>query len=251
MLCGNCMKSCALEAIHIEEGRHEIQRGFCVECTDPTCLQECYTDALKLGGYKISVEDLMRKIQRDRPFWGQHGGVTLTGGEPLLQIDFAKSILARCHDSYIHTAIETCGNIPWEHFEQVIPYTDWIFFDLKQMEPDQHKKGTGSGNSMILKNARQLADQFQGRLIFRLPLVPGFNDSKENIESAISFAKKIGRKEIQLLPLHHLGREKYSTLGLEYQANDYSNPTGESIVEVQEMMKASGVHCYIGGEAPY
>jgi len=113
------------------------------------------------------------------------------------------------HEAYIHTAIETCGNIPWKNFQSVMPFLDWIFFDLKHFNNTEHKKATSAGNALIIENAKQLSKEFSGRLVFRFPLIPGFNDSSENIDAIISFMKETGKNEINILLLHHLGREKY------------------------------------------
>ncbi len=214
-------------------------------------MDECYTDALRLSGYEISVSRLYEIIQRDRQFWGSEGGITLSGGEPLLQIDFAKEILSKCYEGYIHTAIETCGNIPWNNFQEVISNLDWIFFDLKHHDTIEHKKATSAGNSLILENAKRLSKEFTGRLIFRLPLIPSFNDSKENIVSIISFIKETGRNEINILPLHHLGREKYQMLHKDYLCSNFPAPTNEKLSDIKEVFKASGIDCFIGSETPF
>jgi pyruvate formate lyase activating enzyme len=251
IVCGNCIDNCPHKAIRIENEKLKISRQICSACEKPGCIDGCYTDALKFGGYEISVSRLFEIVQRDRQFWGSKGGITLTGGEPLVQIDFAKEILSKCHEAYIHTAIETCGNIPWKNFEEIISNTDWIFFDLKHFNSLEHKKATKAGNSLILENAKQLSNEFTGRLIFRLPLIPDFNDSKDNIDSIISFIKETGRDEINILPLHHLGREKYQLLNKKYRGSDYLVPTNEKLRDIEKTFKASGVDCYIGSETPY
>lgn len=249
--CGNCIGNCPKNAIAIENDKLSIFRQLCVTCEKPSCFDECYTDALRLGGYEISVSKLYNIIQRDRQFWGSEGGITLTGGEPLLQIDFAKEILAKCHDAYIHTAIETCGNIPWKNFQDTISFIDWIFFDLKHVDNEYHKKATNAGNSLIFENAKRLSEEFGGRLVFRLPVIPGFNDSNENIASIISFIKETGKHEINILPLHHLGRKKYRLLDKDYLGNNYTIPTHEKLRDIEKTFTASGIDCYKGGETPF
>ncbi len=249
--CGNCVQACQHNAIKIEGNQHRINRSYCLHCEKNVCLEECYTDALQLGGYEISVSKLFSIIQRDRNYWGSGGGITLTGGEPLLQIDFVKEILKRCHDSFIHTAIETCGNVPWSSFLEVLPYLDWIFFDLKHTNKPEHKEATSAENVLILENACLLSTHFTGRLIFRLPLIPGFNDTDENITSTIAFLKNIRSKEINVLPLHHLGREKYEMLGIDYKGNHFPVPTIEQLRQVAATFNDAGILCYIGSETPY
>jgi glycyl-radical enzyme activating protein len=249
--CGHCMHLCPHQSIRFEQGKPVIHRSFCADCEEHDCLEECYTGALRLSGYEISVSKLFSLIQRDSSYWGNGGGVTLTGGEPLLQVDFAEAILRRCHDAYIHTAIETCGNLPWRNFQKVLPYLDWIFFDLKHFDNTEHKKATAADNVHILENARLLAGQFTGRLIFRLPLIPGFNDSDENIASVIRFLQEIDRTEINILPLHHLGREKYPMLGKDYLGNHHLIPSNEHLSEVALQFTEAGIKCYVGSETPF
>ncbi len=251
ILCGACAGKCEHHAINIEDGKLNISRSFCLSCEQQNCTDECYSGALRFSGYEISLPKLYSIIRRDRQYWGSEGGVTLTGGEPLLQLDFVKSLLQKCHEDYIHTAIETCGNIPWNNFQKVIPYLDWIFFDLKNMDNTLHMNATSAGNMLVLENAKRLSDEFQGRLIFRIPLLPGFNDSEENINSVISFLRDTGRKEINILPLHHLGREKYQLLQKSYTGGSYPVPVKESLETIRKMFNASGVDCYIGSETPF
>jgi len=193
----------------------------------------------------------MEIIRRDRQFWGANGGITLTGGEPLLQVDFAAKILESCYNAYIHTAIETCGNVSWEHFEKVLPWLDWIFFDLKHVNNEEHKIATGAGNSLILENLRRLAKHFTGRLILRLPLISGFNDDVQNIEAVISLMLENKVSEINILPLHHLGREKYELLGKEYFGRRFTIPTNDRMKEIQEKFRAIGLTCYLGGDTGF
>ena len=249
--CGNCLSNCQHGAIRFEENKPVFDRLICAGCDEHNCLQACYTNALRLGGKEISVAKLFGIIQRDRNFWGKGGGITLTGGEPLLQPDFAKEILKKCHEAYIHTAIETCGNVSWKNFEEVIPFLDWIFFDLKHFDTIEHKKYTSTGNAIIIENARLLAMHFPGRLIFRLPLIQGYNDTDENIASIISFLKETGRNEINLLPLHHLGREKYRMLGQDYPGSHLLIPSYEHLANVAIRFTEAGIRPYVGSETPF
>ena len=249
--CGNCIGKCPENALDLVEGKVRIERQYCIKCITHECLSDCNTDALRLSGYEISVEKLYEIIRRDRQFWGLDGGITLTGGEPLLQIGFVKKLLAKCHESYIHTAIETCGNIPYNNFGEVISLLDWIFFDLKHQDNRLHQERTSAGNSLILENAKRLSREFKGRLIFRLPLIPGFNDSEKNIIDIISFLRETGRNEINILPLHHLGREKYQLLQKDYQGSTVPIPTTEQLKVISELFRTAGIECFTGSETPF
>ncbi|RPH34484.1 MAG: glycyl-radical enzyme activating protein [Bacteroidales bacterium] len=249
--CDKCISECPEGAIKRVDGELYISRELCSTCEKKGCVSVCYTDGLKLSGYEITATKLLKIIQRDRQFWGSEGGITLSGGEPLLQIDFAEEILQRSYKSHIHTAIETCGNIPYDNFKRVTPYLDWIFFDLKHFDTKKHKEGANADNLLIIENAKLLAKEFNGRLIFRLPLIPEFNDSPENISSIILFLREVGRTEINVLPLHHLGREKYKIIDREYTGLNYLIPNTENLQKVKQKFTEAGISCYLGGETPF
>ncbi len=242
---GLCVKACQHQALAIEQNQLTINRLLCRDCEDFACTKECLTNALRRAGTFTTVDQLLKIIQRDRQFWGSEGGITLTGGEPLLQLIFAKEILKRCYESYVHTAIETCGNIPWKNFEETIPWIDFIYFDLKMMDNEKHRSLTGAGNELILANARRLAMQFNGKLVFRIPVIPGINDTQEQIENAVAFMKETGIQEINLLPLHHLGKEKYRLLGRNYPLNGRLTPNRFEMIRLQEIFRSHGVKCFI------
>jgi glycyl-radical enzyme activating protein len=249
--CGNCKEACPNNAIQLMSGKPVINRVICEECHTNICVDNCFTDALQLSGRTITVDELYAVIQRDRQFWGKDGGITLTGGEPLLQVDFAREILKKCHDAYIHTAIETCGNVPWENYELVIDYLDWIFFDLKHIDPNQHQVGTGFSNAGIINNVRKLNESFNGKLVFRLPFVPGFNSARVNLSGIASLILETKWREINLLPLHHLGKEKYQLLGKEFKADSFPIPDPEELQTAKSIFEDFGITCYIGQNTPF
>ncbi|MCX6244093.1 MAG: glycyl-radical enzyme activating protein [Bacteroidetes bacterium] len=249
--CLNCVAACQHDAIHIIDGKHIIDRDICEQCKDPLCIETCYTDAMRMSGRTINVEELFTILQRDRHYWGENGGVTFGGGEPLLQLDFIRSILKKCHDAFIHTAIETCGQVAWKNFEKTIGYIDWIFFDLKHIDPERHKTGTGQGNRKIIDNIRKLNETYNGRMVFRLPLVPGFNDKKEDIEGLAAMIAETKWKEINILPVHHLGREKYTFLGMDYKGLDFPPPSSDELMRAKAIFTKAGIDCYIGHATPF
>ncbi len=248
---GNCVTDCTFDAIEIIDKQLIIDRDYCKNCSDYACLKNCYTKALSVSAKEMGVEELMKIINRDRQFWGQGGGITLSGGEPLLQIDFVEELLKACYDSYIHTAIETCGNVPFSYFQRVLPYLDWIFFDLKNPDSLLHKEGTGSENEQILDNVAGLSKEFKGRLIIRIPVIPGYNNTAETLKSYIHFFKENKISEVNLLPLHHLGREKYNLVSRSYPMDINNTP---SIIEMEKMASAladSGITSYTGSYTPF
>ena len=246
-----CIEACGKQAITAADHDLHFDNNLCGDCVTYDCAQACCTGALKIGGYKISGDELMKKIQRDRQYWGSVGGITLTGGEPFLQPLFVKALLQRCHQSYIHTAVETCGNIAWKNIEPSLEYLDWVFYDLKHMDDSRHFAMTGTSNKMILENARILATNFTGRLVFRMPVIPGYNDDEEHIRQLSRFLNSIGKDEINILPLHHMGREKYSLLGKTYYTEDFVSPPKESLSYIQSVFRDQAINCYIGSDTPF
>lgn len=248
---GDCIEACPDKAIRLLHNKLIIKHEVCWQCKTLLCTTNCPTSALKPNGYSLNVEELFSEITSDRSFWGDQGGITLSGGEPLLQIDFVTELLKRCNETCIHTALETCGQVPWSHFEAVMPLLDWIFFDLKHLNNIRHQEGTGSSNERLLENARQLAFTFKGRLIFRIPFIPSFNDSNGHLHDLAEFVKSTGRNEVNLLPLHHLGQDKYAKLQQPYLAKQYRIPTPEQLSEAQAIFNAHRIKCYIGNDTPF
>ncbi|HTX87347.1 MAG TPA: glycyl-radical enzyme activating protein [Bacteroidales bacterium] len=246
-----CIRACPSSAITRSGNVLEIDREPCRTCTGFYCAEACCSSALKKGGDFISTRELMRKINRDRQYWGASGGITLTGGEPFVQPEFTRDILKTCYDSLIHTAVETCGNVPWADIEMSLPWLEWIFYDLKHMDPDQHKAMTGSGNRRILANAKKLAQEFPGRLVFRMPVIPGYNDDPSHLKRMAEFIASTGKEEINLLPLHHLGREKHSLTGRAYYTQEYSVPSRIDLTGIQDLFTSTGITCYIGSDTPF
>lgn len=248
---GNCVNDCTFNAIKIQNQQLLINRDFCKECLDHACLKNCYTKALSISSNKLSVAELMKIIKRDRQFWGLEGGVTFSGGEPLLQIDFVDEVLKQCHQAYIHTAIETCGNIPWSSFQKAMPHLDWIFFDLKNPDTLLHLEATGVNNDLILSNLAKLSKEFEGRLIVRIPIIPGFNNTDELLRQYISFFKDNNISEVNVLPLHHLGREKYQKLGRNYLMDISKKPTSRQLNQICDIFAYYGINCYQGSSTPF
>jgi pyruvate formate lyase activating enzyme len=248
-----CKASCKKKAISTVSKASPIKmdRSVCSSCKEFECTDACNYNALRLSGYYMTVDEVMQKVQRDRQYWGQGGGVTLSGGEPMLQHKFAKALLGRCFDSYIHTAMETSGYAPWAHYQSLIGNLEWMFLDLKHMDPKRHQWGTGVSNKLILENARRLSAVKDLRVIFRLPLVPGFNDTVSNIKTMAKFVKGLGKDEVNVLPLHHLGSSKYNQLGRDYHFKDRCKPSIEGLKQIKEIFSDHGIKCYIGHDTPF
>lgn len=169
-----------------------------------------------MAGKRVTVAEVVVEVCRDMPFFARSGGgVTLGGGEPLAQADLALGILKECRGRGIHTAIETCGHVPWPAIEGVLPWTDLFLFDLKHLDALKHRSHTGGDVNRILSNLRQLAAS-GARVIVRVPVVPDFNDTPEDIRAIANRVAALGIRELHLLPYHRLGQDKYRLLGRPY-----------------------------------
>ncbi len=220
-----------------------------------TCVETCYSNALELCGRHMTTDMVMEEIIRDRLFYEtSNGGVTLSGGEPLFQADFAQTLLLRCKAEDLHTAIETCGNYQWQELESLLPVIDLIMMDLKLIDPNKHKSACGDSNERILANARRLA-LTNKPIIFRIPIVPTVNDSFEEIGAIAKFVQnlmklrirrsdgkeKCGKIQLELLPFHRLASDKYRSLGLEYRAKNVEPPSKERMSELSAIAEIHGV----------
>lgn len=234
--CGKCAVLCENHAIRGAD--FDIDRTLCSRCGK--CAEKCYANAKKIVGRKMTIREVMRIIEKDRIFYtNSGGGVTIGGGEPVMQHEFVEALLRACKESNIHTAIETCGYGAWEKIKGIFEFTDQIFFDLKAMDADLHRRLTGASNERILENAEKAAGLGK-EIIFRIPLVPGCNDSEENVkatgEFVASLQKENDRIGIELLPYHNLGQDKYQWLNVEYELVDTEKPAEEKIAAYKTML---------------
>lgn len=238
--CGACCKVCPNHAI--SENDFIIDRSLCCQCG--ACTETCYAGAKKGVGQWYSVQTIMEKIEKDHIIYrNSGGGVTVGGGEPALQSEFVGELLKTCHKVNIHTAVETCGYGPGAKVKAVAEHADQIFFDLKHMDCQEHKKLTGVDNLSILENAKKLAEM-EKELIFRLPLIPDFNDSEENIRAAGQFAASMmhpsNRVSIEVLPYHNFGMDKYEWLSEEYALKSTPLPDKEHVERCRAFLRSLG-----------
>ncbi len=206
--------------------RAVCEKAFTPQCDAcGKCMPVCAHGAREIAGYAISTGALMDEIRKDMPFYEHSGGgVTFSGGEPLLQAEFLEEILRLCKDAGIHTAIETAGNVHWETMERLLPLVDLFLYDLKAIDPQIHKTCTGVSNERILDNARRLQEACPDKLLFRMPVVPGYNDSQ--VGAAAEFAEPC---RLELLPYHRTGIGKYEALGLSYSLEELQSPSVETM----------------------
>ncbi len=211
--CAACVKFCPSGARSIHDGKIVFQRQLCKNCF--ACVEVCPGEALIRSGEIKTVEEIFQEVIRDKPFYETSGGgVTVSGGEPLLYPYFVKNLFIRLKKNSIPTAIETAGNLPWENFRTVLPWTDLFLYDLKTAEEKSLKQATGASLPLILKNLKSLLKAGAGVLI-RIPLVPGFNDLPGQREKMVNLIKEIpGKFQVELLKYNYLASGKYRALNL-------------------------------------
>jgi len=237
--CGFCLEKCPRNAIYVtENGLVDIDRHRCNNCGD--CALVCPAKAITLFGEKVVVEDILKMVEQDSASWRSNGGITVSGGEPLLQSEFVSSLFKECRKRGINTAIETSGYARWENIEKVCRYTDLIFYDIKHMDADKHKECTGVSNELILENLLKISSSFpQTPVIVRTPIIPGFNDTEENIDATIEFLSKVKNlKDYELLGYHAFGQPKYRQLGRQYLLEGLKPPGKDYISELNERVRA-------------
>ena len=253
--CNRCVSACPYGAISLdaESGLPLIQRMHCLDCTTFDCVAGCNYEALRCSGAYYTVPELMAVIRRDRNYWGQDGGgVTFGGGDPLVQWQFLLAALAACREAQIHTAIETSAYAEEEVFLRVMQGVDFAFVDLKHMDAAAHEAKTGVSNAPILRNLRALArSSWPGRLILRMPVIPGFNDSLDNAAATIAFMKENGFFEINLLPFHRLGTSKWEQLGKTYPYHAQEALHKDDLLSLQSYYLDAGVACYVDTDVIY
>ncbi|HWT74016.1 MAG TPA: glycyl-radical enzyme activating protein [Mobilitalea sp.] len=202
----------------------------------------------KVIGRDVTVDEVMEEIKKDLPYYRRSGGgITLSGGEALLQPEFAVELLRTCQEFGINTAIESAGYASFEVIQKYLPYIDYYLMDIKHMNSKKHEEFTGKPNELILENARKIAES-GANLIIRVPVIPTFNHTKEEIRAIAAFAKTLPDvKELHLLPYHRLGQDKYEGLGRTYTLSHIEPLDNEYMNGLLEVAKLSGLPCQIGG----
>lgn len=204
----------------------------------------------KTIGQDVTVAEVMEKVEKDRAFYRRSGGgLTLSGGESLCQPEFARDLLRAAKERGINTAMESMGCAKYEVIESILPYLDDYLMDIKHMDPAKHKEFTGRSNELMIENARKIAASGQTRLSIRVPVIPTFNDTPEEIRDIARFAGTLpGVARIHLLPYHRLGQDKYDGLGREYLMPDVVPPSNEKMEQLKRVVEANcRLECQIGG----
>jgi pyruvate formate lyase activating enzyme len=239
--CGHCFRTCPRHAHRMEGDRHLLDRSACVACG--TCLEGCYARALELVGRQATVAEVLDEVRRDLPFYETSGGgMTVSGGEPTLQIDFAEALLRAAREEGLHRCVETCGAAPSGHVERLLPLVDLFLFDLKETDGQRHRQFTGAGLGRILENLRLLHDR-GARVLLRLPLVPGLNARDDHFVAVAELVRQLPRLEgVEIMPYHRLGTSKLGRLGLDPpQPLDLQPPDATTLAAWIDRFTALGV----------
>lgn len=243
--CGQCEQNCPEQAITWQHDKLVYNRGRCNVCG--TCIDTCYNNARELVGKEYTVPELMLEIEKDHSFYEHSGGgVTLSGGEVMVQIDFVEQLIKACRNRGISVVIDTCGYAPSGNFLRIVNAVDLFLYDIKLMEPDLHHQYTGQDNALILSNLRLVSDQ-GGKIDLRLPLIEGINTRDEDIQRVIDFARPLHIYSIHLLPYHDIGKGKYHKLSVEYCGDNFITPSSERLQEIAAMFKNEKYQITIGG----
>lgn len=212
--CGKCIAVCP---------NHLESCDFCGSCEIL-----CPNDARKVCGKDYTPDEVLMEVIKDKTFYDtSKGGVTFSGGECMLQIDFLCEILKLCKQNEIHTAVDTAGCVSWEHFEKILPYTDLLLYDIKCFDEEKHKNYTGVSNKLILENLKKLSDSTDKEIIIRIPVIHGVNDDDNEMGMIADFLKTIRYNAVELLPYHKMGEHKYNALEMVY--SEFEVPNKETL----------------------
>jgi pyruvate formate lyase activating enzyme len=246
--CGKCVDGCPEGAIQLIEGKSKTDRNRCKGIGK--CAAMCPNEARSLMGRYSTAGEVFNDVSGDAIFYrNSGGGVTLSGGDPIAQPDFASSILTLCRDAGLHTAIDTCGYAPWEILRHILEYVDLVLYDFKHMDPGAHKEYTGVSNDLILDNAKKIYRDLGMDMLARVPIVPGYNDSPENLERTAGFlVNELGTSiGVHLLPYHRLGETKYERLEVPEKPVTVQPPVDGHMERIKDIFESFGLKVNLGG----
>ena len=244
--CGECVDACSENAIEISQKGVNWNISKCAFCG--TCADLCPAEAVDIIGKTMSVDEVMAEITKDTVFYDEsHGGITISGGEPLMQPSFLIALLDACKKLELHRTVDTSGHAETHTLLEAATRTNLFLYDLKHMDSEKHARFTGVTNEMILNNLEVLSRQ-ETEIIVRFPIIPGFNSDQENIDKTGAFVASLpGIRRISILPYHCAATAKYSNLGLDYNTSDVAKPTRDLLKSAAKILKTYKLTVNIGG----
>jgi pyruvate formate lyase activating enzyme len=224
--------------------RVKIDRGKCTSCL--ACTAVCPTKALAPSGYEHTAEEVIERVSRDKPFFAEDGGATISGGEPMDQFAFTRALAQGFKEAGIGVCLDTTGCAPFDLYSDILPWIDLFLYDLKHMDSDRHRRLTGVPNELIRENALRIA-QNGGKFQIRVPVIPKLNDSLENLKAVAEFCLRLGDAvvDLQLLPYHKLGAAKYARIGRTYPLTNVEAPPDETMQEYLRLMLSYNLPAHI------
>ncbi len=240
--CGHCAAGCRAGAIRMDEGQIHINHSLCERCG--TCVSGCPGRALEWEGFRMSVREVLDVVLQDVDFYEESGGgMTLSGGEMLMQPDFSYHLLLAAKEEGIRTCCETTGQAAPDVFARVTDPADQLLFDMKHWNDQKHREGTGVSNALILENLRAAVAAGKPVLV-RVPVIPGFNDSPDDAREMSALMRKTGIETCQLLPFHQFGEKKYARLGKDYRYKDVPAYHREDLQLLQDTFRECGIDAF-------
>ncbi len=242
--CNQCVTVCPLNAVSLQDKLIKVDREICNNCGK--CTEVCHAEALRLLGQPMTVEELVAEAKKDVPFYRRSGGgVVISGGEPLLNPEYTLRLVKALAGEGISVGIDTSGYVPWATIEPLLPCVDFFLWDIKHLDPERHRQLTGVDNELILDNARSLSRKGAG-LYIRLPVIPGCNDSEENIRATCVFAASLSSVlGFDLIPLHHLGKARYESLDRAYPIADLHLIPDSQMQDMKRLVESYGLKCTV------
>jgi len=243
--CGTCSLNCPSGAIQMKNKKPVTNKSKCNLCGE--CSRICPTQAREMIGEKLTTKEVIKEVEKDLVFYEESdGGVTFSGGEPLEQSEFLKSLLICCQKKKIHTAVDISGYISWEILNKIHSKVDLFLYDLKIMDSERHKKYTGVSNEIILENLKKLSS-VHNNIFVRFPVIPGINDDYQNIKEMGEFLSSLKIAQVNLLPYHHIGIDKYKRLGKKCKLTDIQPPSKEKLSEVSAILRKFNLNVKLRG----
>ncbi|MDD3184778.1 MAG: glycyl-radical enzyme activating protein [Anaerostipes sp.] len=244
--CGKCAAKCPQRAIEIQGENLIFHREKCIQCR--TCEKNCLQNAIHFSGVDMKIDNIVETVMRDLDYYEESGGgVTISGGECFVQFDGFLELIQKLKKKGLHVAVETCGQTALENIKKAFPYIDLFLFDFKHPNPEIFHQVTGGNLEIILKNMEWIAKEDHNKIVIRVPVIPEFNDNETVMRDIFCLVKKFKVQNVQLLPYHVFGINKYKQLGMPYEMAEIKSLTKEDLIVYEKIGENLGLNVKIGG----